>query len=157
MNDFSELENELRKLRPASLSEEFLGRVENALDSLAPQLVNPRGLARLRRSAPAGSVVDLANDDADAGNIIRPSRFKVSWLSLGLGLAAAAGFLIFARIGVERTPRQNQIAHNAPAPQTRSTTTSPGFIPAGATQVVYDTRDEGLHFANGYEQPLRRV
>jgi len=31
------------------------------------------------------------------------------------------------------------------------------FIPAGATQVVYNTRDEGLHFAYGSEEPMRRV
>ena len=62
MNDFSELENELKKLRPAQPSREFLGRVEQAM-------------------------ADLPDD---AGNIIHPSRFKVSWLSLGLGLAAAA-------------------------------------------------------------------
>ena len=41
MNDFSELENELKKLRPAQLSEEYLGRVEKAIaePSLAGETV----------------------------------------------------------------------------------------------------------------------
>src|SRR5262249_60553776 len=75
-NDLSELEGELKKLRPARVSPELISRVERALAD--------------------------ARDDRD--NIIRPesrrsgSEFRVSWLGLGLGLAAAAGFLIFARI-----------------------------------------------------------
>jgi hypothetical protein len=35
--------------------------------------------------------------------------------------------------------------------------TSEKFVPAGATRVVYNTRDEGLHFTDGSHQPLRRV
>ena len=31
------------------------------------------------------------------------------------------------------------------------------FVPAGATQVVYNTRNEGLQFADGSRQPLRRL
>jgi hypothetical protein len=31
------------------------------------------------------------------------------------------------------------------------------FVPAGLTQVVYHTRDEGLHFAGNSNQPMRRV
>ena len=34
---------------------------------------------------------------------------------------------------------------------------SDAFVPAGLTQVVYDTRDEGLHFPEGGDQPVRRV
>ena len=30
-------------------------------------------------------------------------------------------------------------------------------MPAGLTQVVYNTRDEGLHFPEGADQPVRRV
>jgi len=37
----------------------IISAVAKALDSLASQLANPRGLSRPRRSAPAGSVVDL--------------------------------------------------------------------------------------------------
>ena len=93
----------------------------------------------------------------DTAKVIHPARFKVSWLSLGIGLAAAAVFLIFARVSVDRPAKRTPIAQNRPAPATRSTIASPGFIPAGATQVVYNTRDEGLHFPTGYNEPMRRV
>src|SRR5207253_10781545 len=76
MNDFSELEGELKKLRPAPASAELISRLERA----------------------------LADAAANADNIIRPqtrssgSDFRVNWLGLGLGLAAAATFLILARV-----------------------------------------------------------
>src|SRR5438128_8949691 len=41
-------------------SAEVISTVAKAIDSLASQLANPRGLPRPRRSAPAGPVVDLA-------------------------------------------------------------------------------------------------
>lgn len=132
MNDFFELENELKKLRPAPLPGDFLGRLEEAM-------------------------ADVSDESLDTAKIIHPTRFKLSWVSLGIGLAAAATFLIFARIGSERAPKQNPIAQNTPAPQTRSTIAPSVFIPAGATQVVYHTRDEGLHYAAGYDEPMRRV
>jgi hypothetical protein len=49
-----------------------------------------------------------------------------------------------------------------PAPRTASTTPAPAIstaqlIPAGLTQVVYHTRDEGVHFSSNSEQPMRRV
>src|SRR5205807_3174978 len=31
------------------------------------------------------------------------------------------------------------------------------FVPAGLTQVVYHTSDEGLHFDRNSDQPMRRV
>jgi hypothetical protein len=131
MNDFTELENELKKLRPAQPSPGLVARIEQA-------------------------VLDLTDEADSAEKVIHLSRFKVSWLSLGIGLAAAAVFLIFARIDTDHGSKQtNRVAQNTPAPETGST--SAGFIPAGATHVVYNTRNEGLHFANGYEQPLRRV
>ena len=166
MNDFSELENELKKLRPAQPSAELVARIDSALAG------NPLPLShreRRTRSASEGKGVGEGEADAerqvrvthststDAGNIIQPARFKVSWLSLGLGLAAAAIFLIFARVGVDRPPKRTPIAQNTPAPATRSTIASPGFVPAGATQVVFNTRDEGLHFPAGYDEPMRRV
>jgi len=46
-----------------------LRAARDAIDSLASPLTNPRGSANLRRSAPAGSVVDLA-----AGKTILTSR-----------------------------------------------------------------------------------
>jgi hypothetical protein len=133
MNDFTELENELKKLRPSQPSPGLFRRIEQAM-------------------------IDFTDEGVPSGKVIRPSRFKVSWIALGAGLAAAAVFLIFARIDTDQASKQtNRVAQNTPAPATKSTTTSAEFIPAGATQVVYHTRDEGLHFANGYEQPLRRV
>jgi hypothetical protein len=141
MNDFSEIENELKKLRPAQPSRGLFARIEQAV-------VDPS--TSLRTS--------LAGDDDAAEKIIRPSRFKLSWVSLGVGLAAAAVFLIFARLDVERTPQQKkEIAQDTPALQTRSTTTPATFIPTGATQVVYHSRDEGLHFPSWSQEPVRRV
>jgi hypothetical protein len=130
MNDFSEIENELKKLHPARPSEDLAARIECAL-------------AETDRSAVTAAIVT------------KPRRFHLNWLSLGLGLAAATVFLIFARINVDRTPAPtNRIAQNTPVPQTSAVSS---FIPTGATQVVYHTRDEGLHFAVGYEEPMRRM
>jgi hypothetical protein len=44
----------------------------------------------------------------------------------------------------------------APLGAERSTARS-SFVPAGGTNLVYNARDEGLHFAEGSERPLRRV
>jgi hypothetical protein len=133
MNDFSELENELKKLRLAQPSTELVARIDAAFTKAD------------------------SNQTNDTAKVIRPARFKVSWLSLGLGLAAAAIFLIFARVGLDRPAKRTPITQNTPTPETRSTIASPRFIPAGATQVVYNTRDEGLHFPAGYDEPMRRV
>ena len=141
MNDFSELENELKKLRPAQPSPVLFERVEEAM-----------GVCRAGAS-PAG----------------QPKRLPYNWLSLGLGLAAAAVLVLFATINMERRQeRGEKIARISPAPETGSVVParrngsggSPSlnrFIPTGATQVVYNTRDEGLQFARGSEQPLRRL
>jgi len=142
MNDFSELENELKKLRPAQPSPILFERVEEAL-----------GVCR------AG--------DSPAGE---PKRSPYNWLSLGFGLAAAAVLVLFAAVSIERRQeRGEKIAQVSPAPEIRpgsparrdssggGSTSSNRFIPAGATQVVYNTRDEGLQFAQGSEQPLRRL
>ena len=141
MNDFSELENELKKLRPAQPSPVLFERVEEAM-----------GVWR-----------------ADASPARQPKRSPYNWLSLGLGLAAAAVLFLFATINMERTQeRREKIAQISPAPETSSvlperrngsggSTSLNRFIPTGATQVVYNTRDEGLQFALGSEQPLRRL
>jgi hypothetical protein len=138
MNDFSEIENELKRLQPLSPSTEFLQRVENAMEEEVPA----------------------------EEKIVRPHAFRIHWLSLGASLAAAALVLVFLRIDFHRSPAQPQIAAQLPGPgveapgnqaPTRSTNLPPTFIPAGATQVVYHTRDEGLHFSGGSEQPMRRV
>jgi len=141
MNDFPELENELKKLRPAQPSPILFERVEEAL-----------GVCR-----------------AGASPARQPKRLPYNWLSLSLGLAAAAVLVLFAAINLERRQEQGEkIAQNSPAPETKpvsparrdgigGSTSSNRFVPAGATQVVYNRRDEGLQFARGSEQPLRRL
>jgi len=145
MNDFSELENELRNLRPARPSPILFERIEE-------------GLADRRAPAAASA---------------RWNRWRLTQTpySLGFGLAAAAVLVLFAAISLERRQeRSEKVAHVSPAPETRpvlpgrrdgngvqGSTSSNRFIPTGATQVVYNTRDEGLQFARGSEQPLRRL
>ncbi|MGC2352066.1 MAG: hypothetical protein WA496_01585 [Candidatus Udaeobacter sp.] len=143
MNDFSELENELRNLRPARPSPILFERIEEAL-------------ADRRASAAASARWNWW-------------RLTQTPYSLGFGLAAAAVLVLFAAISLERRQeRGEKIAQTSPAPETKpvsaprrngsgGSTFSDRFIPAGATQVVYNTRDEGLQFARGSEQPLRRL
>jgi hypothetical protein len=142
MNDFSELENELRNLRPARPSPILFERIEEAMKCRA-------GASPARQ----------------------PERLPYNWFSLGFGLAAAAVLVLFAAISLERRQeRREKIAQISPAPEkrpilpaqrdgsgVRGSTSSNRFLPAGATQVVYNTRDEGLQFARGSEQPLRRL
>jgi hypothetical protein len=141
MNDFSELENELKKLRPARPSPVLFARVEEAMIS------------------------------SDSAKIIRPDRFRMNYAALGFGLAAAAVLLLLAKVGTDRRPEPSQsIAQNSIAPETRpllpsrrggsqveGSRSSNEFLPVGATQVVYNTRNEGLQFIDRSEQPLRRL
>jgi hypothetical protein len=142
MNDFSELEKELRKLRPAQPSPVLFERVGEALkDSRA----------------------------SVSGASFKRSRFTETpysnWWSLGFGLAAAAVLILFAAVTMERRHEHQQtVAQSSPAPEARPAplrperSTSPGrFVPAGGTNLVYNARDEGLHFADGSERPVRRV
>jgi hypothetical protein len=151
MNDFSELEDELKKLRPARPSPVLFARVEEAMV------------------------------ESESAKIVRPDRFRVNYVALGLGLATAAVLVLLAKVNTDhRQGPAEKIAQIAPAPETRpllpatpklreggparrggsgaeGSPSSSEFIPAGATQVVYNTRDEGLHFADGSEEPMRRV
>jgi hypothetical protein len=142
MNDFSELENELKKLRPAQPSLVLFERVEEALGEYCRTGASTAG---------------------------QPKRSPYNWWSLAFGLAAAAVLVLFAAISMERQQeRGEKIAQISPGPETSSvlparqdgnggSISSNRFIPAGATQVVYNTRDEGLQFAQGSDQPLRRL
>ena len=133
MNDFPELESELRKLRPAPPSPELFSRVERALG-------------------------DVAEESKSADNVVRPDRFRVNWVSLGLGLAAAAVLLVVARIEINRPAKKIPVvASLTPVPRDKPGVMNDRLRPAGFTQVVYNTRDEGLHFADGSDQPMRRV
>jgi len=142
MNDFSELEKELRKLRPAQPSPVLLERVGEALEDSRPSAA------------------------ADAtSSWWRFKEATYTWWSLGFGLAAAAVLILFAAVTMERRHEHQQIvAQSSPAPETQPVpleaerSTSPSrFVPAGGTNVVYNARDEGLHFADGSERPVRRV
>jgi hypothetical protein len=141
MNNFSELEGELRKLRPAQPSPFLSERVREALEDTQPSAVDARsGWWRFKEATH-------------------------NWWSLGFGLAAAAVLILFAAVTMERRhEHQGTVAQNSAAPETqpaplaRERSTSPSkFVPAGGTNVVFNTRDEGLHFADGSERPVRRV
>jgi hypothetical protein len=129
MSDFSDLEGELKKLRPVKPSAGLVDRIEQA----------------------------LADRTESPSNIVTPKRFSVNWLGLGLGLAAAAAFVILARIDFRpNTTTQPQIASATPALR-QNAISAPNFVPAGLTRVVYRTQDEGLVFTPGQERPSRRV
>ena len=129
MNDFSELENELRKLRPVEPSADLVARVERAFAE--------------ESSSPTAAVLP------------RERRFHFNWLSLGLGLAAAAALVMFAFLRLHESTEKPTIAANTPVPAILAANNAE-LVPAGLTQVVYHTQDEGLHFNNA-NQPMRRI
>jgi len=141
MNDFSELEKELSKLRPAQPSPVLFERVEGALEDCRASVSDARWSWR------------------------RFTETPYNWWSLGFGLAAAAVLILFAAITMERRHEQQEtIAQRSPAsepsavlPGVEHSPTHNRFVPAGGTNVVYNARDEGLHFADGSERPVRRV
>ena len=128
MSDFSELEDQLRKLRPAAPSPELLTRVERAL-------------------------ADQKTSTSTAGVLPRERGLRFNWLSLGLGLAAAAALVLFAFVRLQQPPKTPSVASISPVPATSTAQ----LVPAGLTQVVYHTRDEGLHFPNNSTEPMRRI
>jgi hypothetical protein len=132
MSDFIELEAELKKLRPRGASPELAARIERAL-----------------AEAPGAT--------PSAGVLPKHRNFRLNWFGLGLGLAAAAAFLLLARVNVERPGKRQSVVAMTPAPFAPLTPANDTFVPAGLTQVVYNTRDEGLHFPEGADQPVRRV
>ena len=138
MNDFSELEAELKQLRPAAPSPELANRIERAL-----------------AEAPA-------TETRTAGILPRP-KIRVNWFALGLGVATAAAFLFLARMDVDQVPDTSpHIAANTPAPDVapaapNPTTAARGFVAEGVTRVVYTRRNEGLTFPEDSDKPVRRV
>ena len=137
MNDLSQIEKELRKLRPARPSPILFERVEQA----------------------------ITNERAVASHATKLERLRYNWLSLGFGFAAAAVLVLFAAVRMERQQESGkEIAQTSREPEAapllnraqRSASTDK-FVPAGATLLVYNTRDEGLQFASGSGQPLRRM
>ena len=172
MNDFQELENELRALRPARPSPVLLERIEEAMVEGGKRPVTSRAGWSWRRFTEwsRGHASDID------GRLVRgrergrasqtPYRFGI-----GLAAAAAAVVLLLARINTNQTRNEDkEIAQVAPASETRPVVpalsggrdvdrsmSSNKFVPAGATQVVYNTRNEGLQFADGSREPLRRL
>jgi hypothetical protein len=142
MNNFSEIENELRKLRPAAPSPVLFERVEEAMDSRAGG----------RRGDPVWQLP-------------KPSGLRFDWLSVGFGLAAAAVLVLFAAVKMELQQESGkeiaQISRGSDiAPllnRAEESNSSDKFVPAGATRLVYNTRDEGLQFGRSSGQPLRRM
>jgi hypothetical protein len=137
MNDFSELERELKELRPAQPSPILFERVEEAMmDSKA-----------------TASVVRQAKRLASNWN----------WSSIGFGLAAAAVLLVFAAVSMQwmREPQEVAQTSGQSEIQPSASVEAPGrsnrFVSAGATRLVYNTRDEGLLYPTGSERPVRRV
>jgi hypothetical protein len=139
MNDFSEIENEVRKLRPAQPSPILFERIEEAM-------------AKGCRASAA----------ADARwSWRRLTQTPYNW---ELGLAGAAVLLLVAIVSMERQQQSGkEITQISREPETaplsngaEESTSSGKFVPAGATRLVYNTRNEGLQFAGGSGQPLRR-
>lgn len=137
MNDFRDIESELKKLRPAPLRPELAARLEQALvrEQAAPVSAGVLPSARSRR---------------------------MNWLSLGLGvsLAGAAAVLLYTRsdetaVTPERAPQFAQATPVVRQPADQPDRTP--FYPAGATQVVYRTRDEGVRFPDGAARPVRMM
>ena len=135
MNDFSDLENELKILRPAAVSDELTARVDRALAAPAPTFT------------PAAAVT-------------RRKPARINWRLLGLGLAAAAALVLLAKVGNDQPPQDQQgIAALTPLPSRNPVPKNSAgeFVPTGVIQVVYRRRDEGLVFSDGSENPVRRV
>jgi len=95
MNDFSELERELRKLRPAQPSPFLSERVGEALEDSRPSAADP------------------------TSSWWRFKEATHTWWSLGFGLAAAAVLILFAAVTMERRHEHQQtVAQSSPAPET---------------------------------------
>lgn len=133
MNDFSDLERELKQLRPIAPAPELATRIECALAQ------EPHG--------------------TPAAGLLPRRQMRIAWLALGLGAAAAAAIFLLVRVTPSQpdsTERQQFAAALTPAPRVRSESSS-GFVPDALTRVVYGTRNEGLVFSGADEQPVRRV
>ncbi len=130
MNDFSELEAELKKLHPAPVSAELLARLEHAI---AQSETTPT-----------------------AGLLPRRAKHRKAWWLLGLGLTTASALvLIWLGFFAEPPPAGPIAAQKAAAPVEPL---GSGLQPSALTRVVYRQRDEGLVFSpNQTERPLRRV
>ena len=104
MNDFSDLENQLKAIRPAPLRETFIARVEQAMTH--PASVEP-------------------------DNVIRPQWFRSRWLA-GVSLAAAAAVLVLLRVNFKPPQSGQRTASVSPQPSAMaSQSTAHGVAPNG--------------------------
>jgi hypothetical protein len=133
MSDFSDLENELKKLQPADVSPQLEARIEAAL-----------------HEEPAVST-------ATAGVLPRRRIVGFNWLPLGLGVAAALALLLLVRTDFTSEPRKNMFAAITPAPSVAQAVLPDKYVPSEMTKVVYEKRDEGLVFGSEAAQPSRRL
>ncbi len=92
MNDFSELEAELKQLRPAPIGDELFRRIERAL--LAQPEATPT-----------------------AGILPRPPSRTGVWWSLGLGLAAASVLVLLGLGFFAPPPHSARLSPKKPRPQ----------------------------------------
>jgi hypothetical protein len=174
MNDFSELEDDLRALRPARPSPVLFERVEEAIgeDYRASADMDAGPMASWLRRFTEWSRGGASDIDGQLVRARERKRASQTPYRLGIGLAAAAAvLLLLARINTDQTRNEDKEIAQAPsASETKpvlpassgrsgvdGSMSSNKFIPSGATQVVYNTRDEGLQFADGSRQPLRRL
>lgn len=140
MNEFTDLEAELKKLQPRATSPELAARIETAL-------------AQEMTSTPT------------AGVLPRRPQGGFRWFAIGLSAAAAAAVVILAIVSTDQKAPAPQIAATArtsPVAQiTPNESASPSlngsFVPDGLTRVVYNTRDEGLVYPRQASAPVRRV
>ena len=175
MNDLSELENDLKALRPAQPSPVLFERIEEAMAENSRASVSSAGLLdRWLRRFTKWSRGDASNLDGQLLRAREQERTSQTPYRFGIGLAAAAAaavLLLLARINTDQTRNEDKEIAQAPSgSETRPvlpglsgrrsfdrSMSSNKLIPSGATQVVYNTRNEGLQFADGSTQPLRRL
>jgi hypothetical protein len=137
MDDFSELETELKKLRPAPFSEELRRQIESAL----------------LRAEPAPTAGVLRN----VGGAFAPRSLRKVWWSLGLGLTTASALVLIWLAFFAESPRLQPVVAQTTTPPPAASAAS-GLQPSALSRVVYRQRDEGLFFSpNQSERPLRRV
>ncbi len=130
MNEFLELEAELKKLRPAAPSAELIARIEHS----------------------------LGEKTASAGVLPAARKGRPIWFALGLGFAAAAALLLLARVHIERAPQKAAtVAAIASSATPANALPVRHLVPEELTRVVYGTSDEGLVFPGNSEAPLRRM
>ena len=168
MNDFSELEGELKRLRPAVPSADLMTRVEQALQQppLADGPVRGAQAASLQFAAACRKHLRTlrAHVAHPFGKLPNGAGWqpalprRVNWFALGLGTAAAAAFLILARVDVDRArEKKPTLAASTPAAPQIASQPARTLLPDGVTRVVYNTSDDGLVFPSGSAAPVRRV